>query len=81
MDLYAAVVACLGVIFNTIGFFPSTPGSKLIRLISQICPSVVMGVVERRTAPADFQPTTQTGCRQRRGGTGEGGGVHDKAQI
>lgn len=44
--------------FSTLlDFFLSTPGSKLIRLISQICPSVVMGAVERRTAPADFQPS------------------------
>lgn len=26
-------------------------------MISQICPSVVMGAVELRTAPADFQPS------------------------
>lgn len=52
MDFCATVVACLGVIFKAVEFFPSTPGSKLIRLISQICPSVVMGAVERRTAPA-----------------------------
>lgn len=75
VDFYTTVVACLGVIFNTIGFFPSTLGSQLIRLISQMCPSVVMGAVKRRTAPADFQPSDSDGVQA---GTG---GVHDKAQI
>lgn len=56
MDFYATVVACLGVIFNTIGFHFSPPVSKLICLLSQMCPSVV-GAVERRTAPAGFQPS------------------------